>query len=141
MNSLYSLLATIFLIAATSLSRASGGIPFGAATPRHAAIVQLLPVATLSVGTFGYSAAGESAMIARLLTLRASTSDRAAGSEQGTISPPPATRSCNPGAAPFDGTHGAAAGSTLRSCSMPAIARCQMPPCPVPEALNLPGFA
>ena len=27
------------------------------------------------------------------------------------------------------------------SCSMPAIARCQMPPWPVPDALSLPGFA
>ena len=47
-------------IAATSLSRASGGRFFGAAMPRHAAIVQLLPVAAFSVGTFGYSAAGAS---------------------------------------------------------------------------------
>jgi hypothetical protein len=41
------------LIAATSLSRASAGMFFGAAMPRHAAIVQLLPVAAFNVGTFG----------------------------------------------------------------------------------------
>ena len=34
-----------------------------------------------------------------------------------------------------------AAGSTFMSFSMPAIARCQIPPCPVPDALNLPGLA
>src|SRR2546430_10510452 len=141
MKSLYSLLATIFLMAATSLSRTSDGTPFGAAIPRQAAIVQLLPVASFSVGTFGYSAARLSAMTARLLTLPASINERASGSEQGAISTPPATRSCNPGAAPLDGIHGAADGSTFISCSMPAIARCQMPPCPVPEALNLPGLA
>ena len=45
-------------------------------------------------------------MIARLLTLPASISERASGIEQGTMSTPPATRSCSPGAAPFEGTHG-----------------------------------
>ncbi len=101
---------------------------FGAAMPRHAAIVQLLPVAAFNVGTLGYSAAGLSAITARLLTLPASISARASGSDTGAICTPPATRSCRPGAAPFDGTHGTLAGSTLRSCSIPAIARCQMPP-------------
>jgi hypothetical protein len=47
------LLATIFLMAAASLSRASGERFFGAAMPRHAAMVQLLPVACFSVGTLG----------------------------------------------------------------------------------------
>jgi tripartite-type tricarboxylate transporter receptor subunit TctC len=45
------------------------------------------------------------------------------------------------GAAPLDGTQGSAAGSMPWSLSSPAIARCQMPPWPVPEALSLPGFA
>src|SRR4051812_14686590 len=116
-------------------------MPFGAAIPRHAPSFQSLPVAAFNVGTFGYSAAGASLITARLLTLPASINERASGNEHGTTSTPPATRSCSPGAAPFDGTHGAAAGSTLRSFSMPAIARCQMPPWPVPDALNLPGFA
>ena len=80
-------------------------------------------------------------MIARLLTLPASISERASGIEQGTMSTPPATMSCRPGAAPLEGTQGAAAGSTFRSFSMPASARCQMPPWPVPEALCLPGLA
>src|SRR5438445_11775885 len=114
---------------------------FGAAMPRHAAIVHALPVAAFSVGTLGYRAAGWQAITARLLTLPASISERASGSEQGTISTPPATRSCRPGAAPLDGTHGTLAGSTFRSCSMPATARCQIPPWPVPDALNLPGLA
>src|SRR5512132_3400802 len=112
MNSVYSLLAAIFLIAATSLSRASAGMPLGAAMPRQAPSFQLLPVAAFSVGTLGYSDAGVSLITARLLTLPASISERASGSEHGTTSTPPATRSCSPGAAPFDGTHGAPAGST-----------------------------
>src|SRR6267142_91052 len=112
MKSLYSLLEAIFLIAATSLSRTSAGTPLGAAIPRQAAIVQLLPVASFSVGTFGYSAARLLDITARLLTLPASISERASGREQGATSTPPATRSCNPGAAPFEGTPGAAAGST-----------------------------
>ena len=45
------------------------------------------------------------------------------------------------GAAPLDGTHGSAFGSMPCCFSRPAIARCQMPPCPVPEAFILPGFA
>src|SRR2546428_9010595 len=106
MKPVWPLLATIFLIAATSLSRASAGMFFGAAMPRHAAIVHALPVAAFSVGTLGYRAAGWSAITARLLTLPASISERASGSEQGTISTPPATRSCRPGARPLDGTHG-----------------------------------
>ena len=109
--------------------------------PRQAAIVQLLPSAALSVGTLGYRAAGLSFMIARLLTLPASISERASGSDTGAISMPPATMSCKPGAAPLLGTHGTEAGSILRSRNMPASARCQMPPCPVPDALNLPGLA
>ena len=45
------------------------------------------------------------------------------------------------GAAPCDGTHGRAFGSMPCSRRSPAIARCQIPPWPVPEALSLPGFA
>src|SRR5438105_9135503 len=119
----------------------SFGRPFGSAKPRHAAAFQSLPVACLTVGRFGYSAGGLSAKIASDFTLPASISERASGIEHGTMSTPPATRSCKPGAAPLDGTHGAAAGSIFRSCSNPAIARCQIPPWPVPEALYLPGLA
>src|SRR4029453_13305716 len=105
------------------------------------ATVQLLPVAAFRVGTLGKSADGASAITARLFTLPASISERASGSDTGAICTPPATRSCSPGAAPFDGTHGTLAGSTLRSFSMPAMARCQMPPWPVPDAFILPGLA
>src|SRR5688572_1775238 len=119
----------------------AGGSPLGAAMPRHAPVIQPLPVLSFSVGTFGNSDARESAITASDFTLPASISERASGSEHGTNSTPPATRSCSPGAAPLDGTHGTDAGSTLASCSQPASARCQMPPCPVPDALNLPGLA
>src|SRR3989442_2843964 len=119
----------------------SFGPPLGVAGPGHAAVVQLLPVACLIVGSVGYSAGALSSKMASARTLPASINERASGMEHGTISTPPATRSCKPGAAPFDGTQGTLAGSTFRSCSMPAIARCQIPPCPVPDALNLPGLA
>ena len=116
-------------------------MPLGATIPRQAAMVQSLPVAALSVGTLGYRAEGLSFMIARLLTLPASISDRASGSDTGATSTPPAIMSCRPGAAPLLGTQGTLAGSIFWSRSMPAMARCQMPPCPVPDALNLPGLA
>ena len=58
MKSLYSLLATIFCSAAASLSRASLGIPFGATMPRHAAVVQSLPIADFNVGTIPVSIIG-----------------------------------------------------------------------------------
>ena len=48
---LYSLLAAIFFSAAASLSRTSAGMPLGATMPRHAAVVQSLPIAAFSVGT------------------------------------------------------------------------------------------
>ena len=57
------------------------------------------------------------------------------------MSTPPATRSCIAGAAPFEGTHGIVVGAILRSSIRPASARCQIPPCPVPEAFSLPGLA
>src|SRR5205814_4322322 len=82
----------------------SFGNPFDVARPRHAAVVQLLPVACLIVGKFGYNAGALSSKIASERTLPASIKPRASGIEHGTISTPPATRSCNPGAAPFDGT-------------------------------------
>src|SRR5438105_15578624 len=105
----------------------SFGNPFGAARPRHAAVVQLLPVACLIVGRLGYNAGGLSSKIASERTLPASIKARASGIEHGTMSTPPATRSCKPGAAPFDGTHGTALGSILRSFKRPANASCQMP--------------
>ena len=109
--------------------------------PRQAPLAQVEPVASFSVGTFGNSAARSVAITASERTLPASIRLRASGSEQGTNSTPPAARSCRPGAAPLLGTQGTLAGSIFRSLSMPASARCQMPPWPVPEALNLPGGA
>src|SRR5713101_6077169 len=79
-------------------------------------------------------------MMASARTLPASIIERASGIEQGTTSTPPATMSCKPGAAPFEGTQGSALGSTPWSFRRPAIARCQMPPWPVPEAFNFPGL-
>ena len=117
------------------------GRPLGAAMPRHAPVAQLDPVASFSVGTFGNSAARRSSITASDRTLPASMRERASGSEHGTNSTPPAARSCSPGAAPLDGTQGTLAGSIFASLNMPASARCQMPPWPVPEALNLPGLA
>src|SRR5207237_5435655 len=106
----------------------SFGNPFGVARPRHAAVVQLLPVACLIVGKLGYNAGALSSKTASERTLPASINPRASGIEHGTISTPPATRSCNPGAAPFDGTQGTAFGSIFRSLSNPANASCQMLP-------------
>ena len=123
MNSVYSLLAAILRIAPTSRSRASAGMAFGAAMPRQAPSFQSLPVAAFKVGTFGYSAAGVSFITARLLTLPASISERASGSEHGTTSTPPATRSCSPGAAP--GLQDLVAGGV------------EVVPCSLPEARSL----
>ena len=141
MNSLNSLLSQTFFSEASSFTRTSFGRPLGAAMPRHAPVAQPDPVASLRVGTAGKRSARLASITASERTLPASISERASGSEHGTNSTPPATRSCRPGAAPCEGTHGTAAGSTFRSASMPASARCQMPPWPVPEALNLPGGA
>jgi len=80
-------------------------------------------------------------MMASARALPESIMARASGIEQGTTSTPPATMSCMPGAAPLDGTHGRAFGSMPCCFSRPAMARCQMPPCPVPEAFIFPGFA
>src|SRR6267143_388703 len=80
-------------------------------------------------------------MIASARALPASIIGRASGIEHGTTSTPPAIMSCMPGAAPFDGTQGSAFGSMPCSFSRPAIARCQMPPWPVPEAFIFPGLA
>ena len=126
---------------ASSRATTGAGMPLGAAMPRQAPVAQSDPVASFSVGTLGNRAAREPAITLSERTLPASMSERASGNEQGTNSTPPATRSCRPGAAPLEGTQGTLAGSTLASLSQPASARCQMPPCPVPEALNLPGLA
>ena len=65
---------------------------------------------------------------------------RASTTEQVTKSTPPATMSCSPEAAPLEGTQGTADASIPAESSMPARARCQMPPWPVPEPLSLPGL-
>src|SRR5437879_9428224 len=75
-------------------------------------MAQSVPSSFLRVGTPGYSAGGLASMMASARTLPASIIERASGIEQGTTSTPPATRSCSPGAAPFEGTHGSAVGST-----------------------------
>ncbi len=55
------------------------------------------------------------------------------------MSTPPATMSASPGAAPWLGTHVTLFASTPSDSSQPASPRCQMPPCPVPDALNVPA--
>ena len=80
-------------------------------------------------------------MMARLRALPASMMARASGTEQVVRSRPPAARSCIAGAAPFDGTQATWFGASPIACIQPTSARCQMPPWPVPEALNLPAGA
>ena len=63
-----------------------------------------MPSVSLSVGTSLNCGLRALAMIASDLALPASIIARASGTEQVTISMPPAARSCMPGAAPFDGT-------------------------------------
>src|SRR6476659_7966311 len=119
----------------------SGGRPFGPTMPRHTPFTQGEPDASLSVGTSGKMAARFSAMKARLLTLPALIRARASGNEQDTKSTPSAARSVKAVAAPVLGTHFPELGATPSECSMPAIARCQLPPCPLPDAFSLPGLA
>src|SRR6185436_16114711 len=119
----------------------SGGRPFGPTMPRHTPLTHGDPDASFSVGTSGKSAARLSAIKTRLLTLPALISARASGREHETKSMPSAARSVNAVAAPVLGTHPTELGSALSECSMPAMARCQLPPCPVPDAFNLPGLA
>src|SRR3954453_17271477 len=66
---------------------------------------------------------------------------RASGTEQVVRSRLPATRSCIAGAAPFDADHETWFAGNRIACIQPTSARCQMPPCPVPDALNFPGGA
>ena len=115
-------------------------MPFGPAMPRQAPTVQLLPVAAFKVGTLGKMRSGLSDMMASARTLPASISARASGREQVTNSTPPAIRSFKPGAAPWEGTHGDASAGIRFELSMPASAKCQMPPWPVPLDLYLPGL-
>ena len=78
------------------------GKPFGAAMPRHAPVAQSLPMASFKrrhVGEQRGPACRPSPPATS--TLPASISERASGSEHGTNSTPPATRSCSPGAAPL----------------------------------------
>jgi hypothetical protein len=80
-------------------------------------------------------------MIASAFTLPASMSERASGIEHGDDLHAAGHEVLQPGAAPLDGhpRHGSRIEALV--LEQPASARCQMPPCPVPEALNLPGFA
>src|SRR5436309_787499 len=66
---------------------------------------------------------------------------RASGTEQVVRSRLPATRSCMAGAAPFDADHATWLAGNPIARIQPTSARCQMPPCPVPDALNFPGGA
>ena len=115
----------------------SGGVPAGAAIPRQAPQVQSMP-SSLRVGTSGNLGSFSAAMMASGLTLPASIKVAASGKEQVLISMPPAIRSCKAGAAPLLGIHLMASGDRPMAFIQPAMARCQMPPWPVPESFNLP---
>src|SRR5688572_25032621 len=98
-------------------------------------------IASFNVGTSGYSVVRVGDITARHFALPASIIARASGTEQVVRSRPPAARSCMAGAAPFDGTHATWLAGRPIACIQPTKARCQMPPCPVPDALNLPTGA
>ena len=65
----------------------------------------------------------------------------ASGIEQETNSTPPAARSVRAVAAPVAGTQRIDCGEMPSACIRPASARCQLPPCPEPDATTLFGFA
>src|ERR1044071_4627737 len=100
-----------------------------------------MPIASFSVGTSGNSLVRVGDITARQRALPASIIARASGTEQVVMSRPLAARSCIAGAAPFDGTHATWLAGRPIACIQPTSARCQMPPWPVPDALNLPGGA
>src|SRR5258705_10172323 len=77
----------------------------------------------------------------RLRIRPALISASASGIEHATKSTPPAARSVSAVAAPVDGTQRIEPGETPSACISPASATCQLPPCPVPEATTLFGFA
>src|SRR3982751_978432 len=91
------------------------------------------------VGTLAKAGLRSLAMMASERALPASTSARDSGSEQVTRSSPLAARSCIAGPAPLDGTQARWFDLRPMACNQPTRARCQMPPCPVPDALNLPA--
>ncbi len=98
-----------------------------------------MPSVSFSVGTLANCGLRCGAMMARERARPASMMARASGTEQVTMSTPPAARSCMAGAAPFEGTQRTWSAARPMAPSQPASARCQMPPWPVPEALNCPG--
>src|ERR1041384_7038402 len=100
-----------------------------------------MPIASFSVGTSGNALLRAGAMIASARPVPASSVARASGVEEVQRSSPPAARSCIAGAAPFDGTQATWFAGRPIAFIQPTSARCQMPPWPVPEALNLPGGA
>jgi hypothetical protein len=65
----------------------------------------------------------------------------ASGIEHETNSTPPAARSVNAVAAPVAGTQRIEFGGMPSACIRPASARCQLPPCPEPDATTLFGLA
>ena len=69
------------------------------------------------------------------------SSASASGIEVETNSTPPAARSVSAVAAPVLGTQRIESGDTPSACIRPASARCQLPPCPLPDATTLFGFA
>ena len=110
--------------------------------PRHAAVVQLLPVACLDrrqVRIQRRRLVGEDRERAAPCRRRSARAPRGSSTarcrrrrRRG-----PAVRARRRSTAPT----APRSGSILRSLSRPAIASCQMPPCPVPDAFSLPGLA
>src|SRR5215468_10725351 len=141
MNSRNSSLSQTFLIAVSYCAAISAGRPFGAAKPRHTPLFHLWPVASSVVGTSGKFGARFGEKNTRLRTRPALISASASGIEHETKSTPPAARSVSAVAAPVDGTQRIELGETPSACISPASATCQLPPCPVPEAVSLFGFA
>ena len=103
--------------------------------------MNLVTVASSVVGTSGKFGARLGEKKARLRIRPALISASASGIEHATKSTPPAARSVSAVAAPVDGTQRIEVGGTPSACIRPASATCQLPPCPVPEAATLFGFA
>ena len=120
-------------------SRDVVGQALGSGDAAPGATFQSRPAASLRVGMSGKAGRARSPITARR-DLAGLDQSRASTTEQVTMSTPPrpvpAGRARRPARDPRRGV-----GSMPASFSMPASARCQMPPCPVPEALCLPGLA
>ena len=92
MKSLYSLVLTTLASAFSRVATIAAGVPLGAAMPRHAPIVQLIP-SSLSVGTSLNAGSRLSAMWASGRTLPASMRGRPSTRLAVTTWTPPATSS------------------------------------------------